>query len=60
MCLTFVLMRLMSSLLFEVSPIDPLTYAAVALSLVAATVIASYVPALHATSIDPAEALQAE
>jgi predicted permease len=54
------LMRLMSSLLFEVSPIDPATYAAVALTLVAATVIASYVPALRATLIDPAEALRAE
>jgi putative ABC transport system permease protein len=54
------LMRLMSSLLFDVSPIDPLTYAAVAVSLVAATVVASYVPALRATSIDPAEALRAE
>ncbi|OLC75385.1 MAG: multidrug ABC transporter substrate-binding protein [Acidobacteria bacterium 13_1_40CM_4_65_8] len=56
----FALMRLMSSLLFDVSPIDPLTYGAVALSLVAAAVIASYVPALRATMIDPVEALRAE
>ena len=38
----FALMRLMSSLLFDVSPIDPLTYGAVALSLVAAAVVASW------------------
>ena len=54
------LTRLMSSLLFEVSPVDPLTYGAVALSLVTATVIASYIPALRATMIDPANALRSE
>jgi ABC-type antimicrobial peptide transport system permease subunit len=56
----FGMMRLMTSLLFEVSPIDPLTYGAVALMLVAATVLASYVPALRATGVDPAVALRAE
>jgi predicted permease len=54
------LTRLMSSLLFEVSPIDPVTYGAVAVSLVGATVLASYIPALRATLIDPADALRAE
>jgi putative ABC transport system permease protein len=54
------LARLMSSLLFDVSPIDPLTYGAVALGLGAAAVLASYVPALRATSVDPVEALRAE
>jgi len=54
------LMRLMSSLLFETRPIDPLTYAAVALFLAAAAVAAAYVPALRATGIDPTEALRAE
>jgi putative ABC transport system permease protein len=57
---SIVLMRLMSSLLFEVSPIDPPTYAAVAISLVAAAVVASYVPALRATMVDPVESLRAE
>jgi putative ABC transport system permease protein len=56
----FGMMRLMASLLFEVSPVDPLTYGAVALTLVAATVLASYVPALRATGVDPAVALRAE
>ena len=56
----FGVMRLMSSLLFEVSPIDPLTYALVSLTLIGATVLASYVPALRATAVDPIEALRAE
>ena len=53
-------MRLLSTLLFEVNPIDPMTYAMVSLTLVAATVIASYVPALRATAVDPINALRAE
>jgi hypothetical protein len=54
------LTRLMGSLLFEVSPIDPLTYAAVCASLTAAAVLASYVPALRATMVNPVTALRAE
>jgi ABC-type antimicrobial peptide transport system permease subunit len=50
----------MSSLLFEVSTVDPLTYALVSLALIAATVLASYVPALRATTVDPIEALRVE
>lgn len=56
----FGIMRLMSSLLFEVSPVDPLTYAIVSLTLIAATVLACYVPALRATVVDPIEALRSE
>jgi predicted permease len=56
----FGIMRLMSSLLFEVSPVDPLTYAMVSLTLIAATVLACYVPALRATAVDPIEALRSE
>jgi ABC-type antimicrobial peptide transport system permease subunit len=52
--------RLMSSLLFQVSPLDPLTYGGVACGLVAAAALASYLPALRATGIDPVEALRAE
>jgi ABC-type antimicrobial peptide transport system permease subunit len=54
------LTRLMSSMLFEVSPIDPLTYGGVSLGLAAAAVLASYIPALRATMVDPVEALRAE
>jgi putative ABC transport system permease protein len=52
--------RLMKSLLFETSPLDPATYAGVACGLVAAAALASYLPALRATSIDPTEALRAQ
>ena len=52
--------RVMTSLLFETSPMDPLTYLAVCLSLAAAAVIASYVPALRATGVNPVTALRAE
>jgi putative ABC transport system permease protein len=54
------LSRLMAKLLFEVSPIDPLTYLAVSAALVASAVLASYFPARRAMSIDPANALRAE
>src|SRR5262245_11735833 len=54
------IMRVMSTLLFEVSPVDPVTYGTVALTLIAATAAASYVPALRATSVDPVDALRAE
>jgi predicted permease len=54
------MMRLISSLLFEVSPLDPLTYVVVSVTLVAATVLASYVPARRATSVDPIQALRSE
>jgi putative ABC transport system permease protein len=54
------LMRLMSSLLFEVNPMDPATYAFTAIGLIGAAVLASYLPARRATTVDPAEALRAE
>jgi ABC-type antimicrobial peptide transport system permease subunit len=56
----FALTRLMKSLLFDVSPADPLTYLAVAVTLVLAAMLASYLPARKATTVDPAEALRAE
>jgi hypothetical protein len=57
---SFGVARLMSSLLFEVSPVDPLTYAAVSLTLFAATVLACYLPALRAARVDPIGALRAD
>jgi predicted permease len=54
------LSRLMSSLLFGVSPLDPVTYAAVPLVLVTAAVLASYLPARRVSAVDPVEALKVE
>jgi len=54
------LTRLMSSLLYGIAPLDPVTYIAVPLVLITATVIASYVPARRAASVDPVEALKVE
>lgn len=54
------LTQLLSSLLFEVSPLDPLTYVAVAFLLIAAAALASYIPARRASAVAPVEALSAE
>jgi predicted permease len=45
--------RLLTSMLFEVKPTDPLTFAAVAVLLVAVALAASYVPARRASQLDP-------
>jgi ABC-type antimicrobial peptide transport system permease subunit len=52
--------RLMKSLLFEISPLDPVTFAGVPLALVAAALVASYLPALRAALVDPVESLRSE
>jgi ABC-type antimicrobial peptide transport system permease subunit len=54
------LSRVLTSLLFGVGAADPVTYGLVAVTLVTAAVIASYVPARRATEVDPVEALRAE
>jgi ABC-type antimicrobial peptide transport system permease subunit len=54
------LTRLMGSMLFDVSPIDPFTYVAVCASLIAVACLASYLPALRATLVNPVTALRAE
>ena len=56
----FALTGLAKSLLFEVTPTDPLTYAAVAFVFIAAALIAGYMPARRAAAIDPIEALRCE
>jgi putative ABC transport system permease protein len=52
--------RLMSSLLFGVTALDPATYVAVPIMLAAAAMLASYVPARRVVRVDPVEALRAE
>jgi ABC-type antimicrobial peptide transport system permease subunit len=53
-------MRLMSSILFHVNPIDPLTYIAMTVGLLVTAFVASYLPARHAATVDPVDALRAE
>jgi putative ABC transport system permease protein len=50
--------RVMATLLFGVEPFDPLTFAAVAATLVAVGFAACYIPALRATEVDPAASLR--
>jgi predicted permease len=52
--------RIMSSMLFEIRAVDPLTYAVVSAGLLFAAAVASYVPAHRASVVNPVEALRAE
>jgi predicted permease len=54
------LMRLMNSLLYGISSLDPVTFAAVPLLLIAAAVLATYLPARRAARVDPLNALRHE
>ena len=50
----------MKSLLYGISPLDPVTYIAVPLVLIAAAVLASYLPARRAAGVNPIEALRVD
>ncbi len=52
--------HLLATMLFQVEPDDPLTFASMALLLVAASLLATYIPARRATKIDPMAALRYE
>jgi predicted permease len=58
--LSFGLTRLMASLLFGVSPVDPVTFVCVAAGLTGVALLASYLPARRAAGADPMNALRAE
>ena len=54
------LTQVLKHLLFETSPLDPITFAAVALVLMAIGVLACWIPVRRATRVDPSTALRAE
>ena len=56
----FLTMRLMSSLLFNVSPMDPGTYIMTSICVVAVAWLACYLPSRRAAAVDPTLALRAE
>jgi putative ABC transport system permease protein len=56
----FILTRVMSSLLFGISATDPITFLSISLVVLAVALLASYIPALRATKIDPMVALRAQ
>lgn len=56
----FGLTRLMESLLFGVSPMDPVTFGSVALALLMVALLASYLPARRASRVDLVVALKTE
>jgi predicted permease len=56
----FVTMRLMSSILFNVSPIDPFTYIVITTAVVSSVCFACYLPSRRAASVNPVKALRSE
>jgi ABC-type antimicrobial peptide transport system permease subunit len=52
--------RVMQSLLFGIEPLDPITFIAMPLVLIAAAMIAVYLPARRALRVDPVETMRTE
>jgi ABC-type lipoprotein release transport system permease subunit len=50
----------MSSLLFNVSPVDPITYIAITAGVMVTSYVACYLPSRRAATVDPVDALRSE
>jgi ABC-type lipoprotein release transport system permease subunit len=53
-------MRLMSSILFNVSPVDPATYIVITTGVLATAYLACYLPSRRAATVNPVNALRSE
>ena len=60
MSISLALSRVVASLMYQMSPVDPLTYAAAALLMITVALVACYLPARWATQVDPVVALKQE
>lgn len=58
--LAFALSRFLGSLLYQVAPDDPMTFAGISFVLMAVALLATVVPARSATRVDPLEAIRSE
>jgi ABC-type antimicrobial peptide transport system permease subunit len=58
LAVAFILTRVMATLLFEVSPTDPVIFICVPLLLIVVALIACWIPARRAAKVDPIVALR--
>ena len=58
--LALVFAQALKSLIYQVSPADPVTFAAIGIAVVLIAILAGYIPARRATRADPMVALRAE
>ena len=56
----FITMRFMASILFKVSPMDPMTYIFATLAVMSIAFLASYLPSRRAAQVNPVDALRSE
>ena len=57
---SFLLTRFLNTMLFGITPTDPVTFASISLLLILVALLASYIPARRATKVDPIIALRQE